>query len=33
MMHITLLDRVVMRRWVDDAYFSVGHGGDEEAGR
>ncbi len=33
MMHITVLDMVVMKRWVDDAYYSVGHGVDEEASR
>ncbi len=33
MMHITALHMVVMRSWVDDAYYSVGHGVDEEAGR
>ncbi len=33
MMHSTVLDMVLMKRRVDDAYYSVGHGGDEEVGR
>ncbi len=33
MMHITALDMVLMKRQVDDAYYSIGHGVDEEASR
>ncbi len=33
MMHITVLDMVLMKKRVDDAYYSVGHGVDEEPGR
>ncbi len=33
MMHITALDTVLMKKQVDDAYYSIGHGGDEEPGR